>query len=207
MTLVQGLDFAAVVVFAISGSLAASRSQLDLVGFWFIAVLTSVGGGTLRDLLLGREAVFWVANPTYILIACAVATVIFFTAHLFESRIKALQWADAFALAFAVAAGAGVAQGMNAGPIIIVFMGIATGCFGGLMRDVTCNEVPLLLKSGELYATCAFTGGLALIGATKLEIPLVIGFALCAAITFVLRAGSLIWGWSLPVYKSRPPRA
>lgn len=206
MTPLAALDYASVIVFAISGALAASRAQLDLVGFAFVACLTAVGGGTLRDLLLNREAVFWVADPTYIVIACLVSAVVFFTAHLFESRQKALLWADAVALSVAVAAGAGVALKLGQPPVIVALMGVATGCFGGMMRDVVCNEVPLILKHGELYASAALAGPLALLLASQFEIPRFFEFIICAIVTFTLRAGSLAWGWSLPVYKSRPPK-
>jgi Predicted membrane protein len=206
MTPLAALDYASVIVFAISGALAASRAQLDLVGFAFVACLTAVGGGTLRDVLLNRDAVFWIADPAYIVIACLVAAVVFFTAHLFESRQKALMWADAVALSVAVAAGAGVALKLGQPPVIVALMGVATGCFGGLMRDVVCNEVPLVLKQGELYASAALAGALALLFASYMELPSIFEFILCGILTFTLRAGSMIWGWSLPVYKSRPPK-
>lgn len=207
MTLLAVLDYASVIVFAISGALAASRAQLDLVGFAFLACLTAVGGGTLRDVLLNRDAVFWIAEPSYILIACLVAAGVFFTAHRFENRMTALMWADAVALSVAVSAGAGVALKLGQPPVIVALMGVATGCFGGLMRDVVCNEVPLVLKQGELYASAALLGAMALLGASYFDFPPVLEFALCGVLTFTLRAGSLIWGWSLPVYKSRPPRS
>ena len=98
------LDYASVLVFALTGALVASRAQLDLVGFAFIACLTAVGGGTVRDLLLDRHPVFWVGQPDYILIAVAAAVVVFFTAHLVESRYNWLVWLDSFALSIAVAA-------------------------------------------------------------------------------------------------------
>ncbi len=206
MTPLAALDYAAVIVFAISGALAASRAQLDLIGFAFLACLTAVGGGTLRDVLLNRESVFWIEDPTYILIACLVSAVVFFTAHLFESRLKALLWADAVALSVAVVAGAGVALKLGQPPIIVALMGVATGCFGGMMRDVVCNEVPLILKHGELYASAALAGPLALLAASYFDLPSFISFLICAIVTFTMRAGSLAWGWSLPVYKSRPPK-
>lgn len=206
MTPLAVLDYASVIVFAISGALAASRAQLDLVGFAFVACLTAVGGGTLRDLLLNRDAVFWIEDPAYIVIACLVSAVVFLTAHLFESRQKALLWADAVALSVAVAAGAGVALKLGQPPVIVALMGVATGCFGGMMRDVVCNEVPLILKHGELYASAALAGPLALLLASQFEIPRFFEFIICALVTFTLRAGSLAWGWSLPVYKSRPPK-
>lgn len=206
MTLIGLLDLAAVFVFALTGGLAASRAQLDVVGFVFIASLTAVGGGTVRDLLLDRT-VLWVADPRYLGLATLAALIVFFTAHLLESRIRALTWLDALALAVAVPAGVGIA--LNHGqpwPIVLV-AGVVTGAMGGLMRDVVCNEVPLVLKKGELYATCALAGGGAalLAGLTGLAQPLAL--VICAGVTFALRAGSLAFGWRLPAYRPRPPRS
>ncbi|MGB5556956.1 MAG: trimeric intracellular cation channel family protein [Paracoccaceae bacterium] len=206
MTLLPLLDYAAVFIFALTGALVASRAQLDVVGFAFVASLTAVGGGTVRDVLLDRNPIFWVAAPSYILVAAAAAVLVFFTAHLFESRLQVLTWLDACALAVAVPAGVAAALSLDQHWGIVLLMGVATGCFGGLLRDVVCNEVPLVLKQGELYVTAAFTGaGAALIALQAL--PIGIALLICAAVTFTLRAGSLIFGWSLPVYKSRPPRS
>ncbi|KGM87754.1 putative membrane protein [Roseovarius mucosus DSM 17069] len=200
------LDYASVLIFALTGALVASRQQLDIVGFAFIACLTAVGGGTLRDVLLDRNPVFWLGNPNYILIACVAALVVFFTAHLVESRYRLLLWLDSFALAVAVPAGVSAAMLMAQSPVIVVLMGMVTGCMGGLMRDVVCNEVPLVLKQGELYVTAAFAGALGAMGAAMLsDDPLVI-LGTCAALTWALRAGSLGFGWRLPVYRARPPR-
>ena len=201
------LDYASVLVFALSGALVASRAQLDIVGFFFIACLTAVGGGTLRDLLLDRNPVFWVADPMPLAIACVAALVVFFTAHLLESRYRVLLWLDAVALSVAVAAGAGVAQAMEQSAGIVLVMGVATGTFGGLMRDVVCNEVPLVLKQGELYVTAAFAGvGAALLAAILTTHPVAPVLA-CMLTCFALRAGSLAFGWRLPVYRARPPRS
>lgn len=205
MTLLAFLDHASVFVFALTGALVASRAQLDVVGFVFVACLTAVGGGTLRDVMLDR-AVFWVAAPQFIALAAAAAVLVFFTAHLLESRLRAIEWLDACALAVAVPAGVGVALGLDQHPGIVLIMGVATGCFGGLMRDVVCNEVPLVLKQGELYVTAAFAGaGAALVALALLERTDVALMA-CAGVTFALRAGSLAFGWRLPVYRARPPR-
>jgi uncharacterized membrane protein YeiH len=206
MTLLVLLDYASVLVFALTGALVASRAQLDIVGFFFIACLTAVGGGTLRDVLLNREFVFWVAEPTYIAIACTAALVVFFTAHLLESRYRALIWLDSLALAIAVPAGVGVAMGLDQPAAIVLIMGMVTGCLGGLMRDVVCNEVPLVLKQGELYASAAFAGAGAALIARELGAGTLTVLAACALLTWVLRAGSLAFGWRLPVYKSRPPK-
>lgn len=206
MTLLMLLDYAAVFVFALTGALVASRAQLDIVGFIFIASLTAVGGGTLRDVILNRETVFWVADPTYIGVAAVAAIAVFWTAHLLESRYRAILWLDACALAVAVPAGVGVALALDQSFGIIVIMGITTGCFGGLMRDVVCNEVPLVLKQGELYVTCALAGGVAALLALAAGLSVGAALLICAGATFALRAGSLKFGWKLHVYKGFPPR-
>ena len=205
MTLPDLLDFASVLVFALTGALAASRAQLDIIGFSFLASLTAVGGGTLRDVLLDRNPVVWIERPSFIGLAVAAAVLVFFTAHLFESRLRVLTWLDALALSVAVPAGVGVALAAGQPWSVTLIMGIATGCFGGLMRDVVCNEVPLVLRQGELYVSAAFAGATA----TLLALPVLpsgVALLLCATVTFALRAGSLLFGWQLPVYRSRPPR-
>ncbi|SEK44194.1 Uncharacterized membrane protein YeiH [Roseovarius nanhaiticus] len=200
------LDYASVLIFALTGAIVASRAQLDIVGFAFIACLTAVGGGTLRDVLLDRYPVFWMHDPTYILIAVSAAVLIFFTAHLVESRYRWLLWLDAFALAVAVPAGVSAAMLMSQPAPIIVLMGMVTGCMGGLMRDVVIGEVPLVLKQGELYVSAAFAGALAAVLLRYVDAEPLFLLGGCASVTWALRAGSLAFGWSLPVYKARPPR-
>ena len=204
MTPLALLDYAAVLVFALTGALVASRAQLDIVGFAFLACLTGVGGGTLRDLMLDRNPVFWIADPTYLAVGCGAAVLVFFAAHRLESRYTAILWLDAVALAVAVAAGTGIAKAMGQPAAIVVVMGMVTGCAGGLMRDVVANEVPLVLKQGELYVTCALVGSIASVLAAPSG-PLGAAVA-CALVTFCLRAGSIGLGWRLPVYKARPPK-
>lgn len=204
-TALQILDYAAVAVFAVTGALAASRSQLDIVGFIFIACLTATGGGTLRDAILDRT-VFWVADPVVLAVATAAAVAVFFSAHLLESRYRALLWIDAFALAVAVPAGVAAATADGQSWPIVLVMGMVTGCLGGLLRDVVCNEVPLVLKQGELYVTCAFAGAIAAVLAARLGAGEMATLGICALVTLGLRAGSIAFGWRLPVYRTRPPQ-
>lgn len=206
MTLLSALDYASVAVFALTGALVASRAQLDIVGFIFVACLTALGGGTLRDAILNRDMVFWVADPVMLAVAGSAAVAVFFSAHLLESRYRALLWLDACALAVAVPAGVGVAMGMGSAWPIVIVMGMITGCMGGLMRDVVCNEVPLVLKQGELYVTAAFAGAVAAVVAAASGAETGLALLICAAVTVTLRAGSLALGWRLPVYRARPPR-
>ncbi|QYK43666.1 MAG: TRIC cation channel family protein [Paracoccaceae bacterium] len=200
------LDLASVAVFALTGALVASRSQLDIVGFIFVACLTAVGGGTVRDVLLNREAVFWIAQPHYLAVATAAAVLVFLTAHRVESRYRLLLWLDALALGVAVPAGVAVALELGAAWPVALVMGMITGCLGGLMRDVVCNEVPLVLKEGELYVTCAFAGSAAAVAAMAAGMAEPAALWLCGAVVVGLRAGSLALGWRLPAYRARPPR-
>ncbi|MFD1341010.1 trimeric intracellular cation channel family protein [Litorisediminicola beolgyonensis] len=202
--LFQVLDYLSVLVFALTGALVASRAQLDVVGFAFFAALTGVGGGTLRDVLLDRNPVFWIADPWYLAVAAGAAVAVFFFAHRLESRYDALQWLDAAALAVAVSAGSGIAASLGEPWPIVVVMGMVTGCMGGLTRDVVANEVPMVLRQGELYVTCAFAGSC--VTAALDVFPAALAALACAATVFGLRAGSLALGWRLPVYKAQPKR-
>lgn len=204
MTLLSALDFTSVWIFALTGALVASRAQLDPVGFIFLACLTAVGGGTIRDVLINRDPVFWIGNPLYLGVAIAAAALVFVWAPFLENRYRVLIWLDALALAVAVPAGVGVALQAGLSWPVVMVMGVATGCLGGLLRDVICNEIPLVLKSGELYVTAAFAGSAVASAMAAAGLP----FALlvCAAVTFVLRAGGIAFGWRLPSYRPRPPR-
>jgi uncharacterized membrane protein YeiH len=205
VSLVLLLDYAAVFVFALTGALVASRAQLDIVGFIFLACLTATGGGTLRDIILDRDAVFWVREPAVLMVATVAAVLIFFTAHLAESRYRWLLWLDAVALSVAVPAGVGVALDTGQTGAIVILMGVMTGTFGGMLRDVVANEVPLVLKQGELYLSAAFAGSAAALAALWLGTDQALALLAAAGVTFALRAGSMAFGWKLPVYRSRPP--
>lgn len=205
MDLTQIIELTSVFVFALTGALVASRAQLDIVGFVFFACLTGVGGGTFRDLVLGRSPVFWVTDPTSLYVASIAAIIVFFVAPLLESRYRWLIWLDAAALSIAVPAGVTIALQAQQTWSIVLLMGVATGTFGGLLRDVIANEVPILLHKGEMYASAALGG------AAMCPICLHFGLSLAgslwvvAGVTFLLRVGSLALGWKLPTYKSRAP--
>ncbi len=155
--IVGWLDVAGVAVFAASGALTASRQQMDVVGFALVATVTGIGGGTIRDLLLGTGPVFWVFAPSYLFLCVGVAILLFFAAPLFESRFRALLWADAAGLAIFCVIGAEAALRAGSPGSVAVLMGVITATFGGLVRDVLCAEVPLILRR-EIYATAAAVG-------------------------------------------------
>jgi uncharacterized membrane protein YeiH len=145
------LDLIAVFIFALTGGLVASRAQLDIVGFLFLSCLTGVGGGTLRNPILGRDPVFWVGSPHYLGVACFAAILAVFPPTRLESRYQAIVWLDALALSVAAVAGVSIAREAGASWPIVLIMGVATVTVGGLMRDVVTNEIPLVLRKGDLY--------------------------------------------------------
>ena len=152
-TFISVLDIMGVMVFAATGALVASRKEMDLIGFGLMACLTGVGGGTLRDLLLGR-AVFWIADPLAIGICLAIALLLFFTAHRVQRRYPVLLWADAVGISLYGVMGAELARQSGAGPLVAIVMGMMTATFGGLLRDVVCGEMTLVLRK-EVYVTAA----------------------------------------------------
>jgi len=202
--LLPWLDYLGIAVFAAAGALAASRKQLDIVAFVFFAGVTAVGGGTLRDILLDVP-VFWVRNPNYLAIPLVVACVVYFTAHLVESRYRVLLWADAIGLAAYAVVGSAKTLSIGASPADALALGILTATFGGVIRDVLAGEPSVILRR-ELYITAAFAGALTFVVLATAGAPFWTGATLGFLVAFGVRAGALIWGWALPVYRARPGR-
>jgi len=204
MTLFQLLDYASVAVFAASGALAASRKQLDIIGFLFLAGVTGTGGGTLRDLVLGVP-VFWVINPDYVLVCSAVAMIVYFTAHLVESRYKLLLWLDAIGLALFSTIGAAKGLEISGSPTIAIISGVLTATFGGILRDLLAHEPSVLLRP-EVYVTAALVGAAVFTLTDFANFPPVVDAAIAMAAAFIIRGGALKFGWAFPLYKPRPGR-
>ncbi|NKC32253.1 trimeric intracellular cation channel family protein [Roseomonas sp. BU-1] len=201
----QVLDLLGIAVFAASGALVASRKQLDAVGFVLIGMVTGFGGGTVRDLLLGRTPVFWLRQPELPLIAAAAALLVFFFAHRVESRFKALLWADAVGLALFAVLGAEIALIAGAEAWAAVLLGTVTATAGGILRDVICNELPLILRK-EIYITAAAAAALGYVALRLAPLPRDVALLAGIALGFGIR-GAAIWrGWSLPAFKPRPAR-
>jgi uncharacterized membrane protein YeiH len=204
MTILQLLDYAGVAVFAATGALAASRKQLDIIGFLFLGSITGIGGGTFRDLILGKP-VFWVGNPAYVLVCASIAVLVFFTAHLVESRYKLLLWLDAVGLSAYAAMGAAKGLDASGSPTVAIVMGMLTATFGGILRDLLAGEPSVLLRP-EVYVTAALIGASVFTLADLLGAPLSVSAPLAFAAAFLVRGGALKFGWSFPTYRSRPGR-
>lgn len=198
------LDYAGIAVFAATGALAASRKQIDMIGFLFFAAITGIGGGTVRDLVLDVP-VFWVANPDYLVICVVTAVIVYFTAHLFESRYRLLLWLDAIGLAAYCVFGAWKAYSVTGSPVIGVVMGVITASFGGILRDQLAGEPSILLQR-EIYITAALAGSSVYIGLVMAGLPVMAAALPAALVAFAIRGGALKFGWSFPPYKARPGR-
>lgn len=190
------LDFAAVALFAATGAVAAARKGMDIIGLIWLAAVTGVGGGTVRDLLLGLP-VFWVYQPAYLGIAAAVSVLVFFLAKVPARSESVLLWLDALGLAFVSVAGAGKALDFGAPAATAVLMGVFTGTLGGVLRDVLAQEPSVLLRK-EIYITASLLGAAVYVLAIKLGVGGPAASLIGIAAGFGLRAGAMLRGWSLP---------
>ncbi|MEE2692141.1 MAG: trimeric intracellular cation channel family protein [Pseudomonadota bacterium] len=200
----QALSAIGLFVFAISGALTALRNDLDIFGVAMIAFVTGVGGGTIRDVLLGSFPVWWVKEPQAIAICVAGALAATVAQPAIASRLKALIWADAAGLAVFAILGAQAALAVGASEVIAVFMGAVTATFGGVVRDVLCNEVPLVLRQ-EIYATAALIGAGIYVGLLAVGVETGLSAILAAAATFAIRAAAIVF--NIPSPKFGRPRA
>lgn len=199
-TLIYWLDFFGIVVFALSGALMAGRYRLDPFGVGVLATVTAIGGGTIRDVVLGAYPVFWVERPEYLALTFATA---FITIVLIRKPKRVpkrfLLLADAFGLALFAVLGAQKTLTLGFSPFIAVVMGGITGVAGGMIRDVLCSEIPLILRQ-EIYATAALLGGglyvLMQYMAISIEVSLIV--SVLAALT--LRLAAIYWRVSLPAF-------
>ena len=197
-----------VAVFALSGALMAARKGMDPFGFALLATLTGVGGGTLRDLLIGTRPVFWVGDPTDVLVCLIVAELVF---ALGPRRVAALEggrrgrvllWADALGLALFAVMGTLKALASGVPALSAVALGTVTAAFGGIIRDIVAGTTPLVLRQ-EIYVTAAALGAAVLVGLRGLGLDPVLSAALGFAAAFALRALALLRGWSLPAFPGR----
>jgi uncharacterized membrane protein YeiH len=198
--LLYWFDLFGVAVFAVSGALTAGRLGLDLLGVLVIASFTAIGGGTVRDLLLARHPIFWIRDPTYLVVIAAAAVLTMGWVRCFSPPGGSLLVADALGLALFAMSGAEIAEERNLSPIIVVLMGTMTGVAGGVFRDVLSGRVPLLLQR-DIYATAAVAGiALSLVlRALGLRRGWAFGVGLVAIAA--LRLLAIAWGLRLPVFR------
>ena len=202
MTLLYLLDIAAVAVFALTGALVASRSQLDIVGFIFVACLTAVGGGTIRDVLLDRRPLFWVQNQEYVwlVVALTLTAPLLLRARRLQLMDTLMEVADACGLGLFAISGASVALVAGMPGIVAVLMGAITAVFGGVLRDVLCNEIPKVFHDHRPYTLCAFIGCTLFLALHALDVaPQLSTVAGICTITG-LRLLAVARGWRIPAW-------
>jgi uncharacterized membrane protein YeiH len=185
-------------VFAISGVLTAGSKSLDWLGVAVIAVVTAIGGGTLRDLLLQRP-IFWIADPTYLLVILGATGFTLFYVHFRVPNRKALLIADGLGLAFFTIGGVQIAQQAGLTGLLAVLMGTITGVAGGMIRDVLCAEIPLILRRGQLYASSTLVGAALYLVLERAGLPRDPAALIGMGTIVVVRFAAILWRLELPV--------
>lgn len=199
MTLLRILDLVGVGVFAVSGTLAAGRQRFDLLGVAIIATVTAIGGGTLRDLLMDRP-VFWFTDTAYLLaIFVAIALTMLYVRFRHPPE-RQLEIADALGLALFGMAGAQIAETAQLPALIVIFIATVTATFGGVLRDVLCNEVPMILQRGNIYASAVIAGAGIYLLLQHLGIPRAYASISGMIVVAGLRLAAIWWQISLPVF-------
>lgn len=202
--LLQFLDYIGVAVFALTGAIMASRKGLDILAFLFLATITGIGGGTLRDVLLDVP-VFWTLNDRYLLVCLAMSALMWVAGPQVEKLGKPLRWADAIGMAAYCVMGAAKALAVTDSALVAILMGTMTATFGGILRDIVVGEKSALLKP-EIYVSAALAGSALYVGLRMAEMDSWVAAGLAAAFALILRGGAIVAGWTLPVYKSGASR-
>ena len=198
-TLLYWVGMAAVAVSALTGVLDSSRKSMDLIGALLVGVATALGGGTIRDLLLDRN-VFWVVDQTYLIAALGTGLLTFFLARAWPVPPRLFLIPDAIGLALFTIVGTQVSLQWHAPWLVASLMGVITGIVGGVLRDILCNDVPSVFLKGELYATAAWLGALAMIALQEIGVSPVLASWLAMALVLILRLLAMRFHITLPAF-------
>jgi uncharacterized membrane protein YeiH len=197
MDLLYTLDLIGTVAFAASGALAGVRRGMDLFGILVLAMVTAIGGGTLRDLLLGDLPPFCLRDETYLWLPIIAALLVFFTHRRLPRFAPVLLYLDAIGLGTFVVIGTGKAISLHTGPIGAVLMGVITATAGGVMRDILSNEIPLIMRR-EIYASACILGGIIMVMMQNMNAPDNLSLLISASAAILLRILAIRYNWSLP---------
>ena len=197
------IEMVATFAFAFSGLIAGARKKMDLVGLCIVSGVSAFGGGTLRDILLDRRPFFWVVNShwLWLLIGLCLLAMIFMRERHFEFTEKAIQIPDALGLGLFTALGTQIALELGMPAIVAALMGMMTAVFGGVLRDICCNEIPKAFNDHQPYAILAFLGGWLLIGLSEMHLPEWLVLFISAGVTTLLRGLAIQLKWQLPSWK------
>jgi uncharacterized membrane protein YeiH len=197
------VELGATAAFALSGVLEAARKRMDAVGVCAVGFLAAFGGGTLRDLLLDQRPFFWVRHVEVLwgVLAICVLAMLFLRRRHFEVTERAIQWPDALGLGLFAATGLDQALQLQMPAVVAVLMGIITGVFGGVLRDIVCNEIPSAFKDHRPYAVCVFAGGWVYVGLVEIAAPAWLALVVCVVVTAGLRALAVWHDLELPAWR------
>jgi uncharacterized membrane protein YeiH len=197
-------EAAATIAFALSGVIEGARKRLDAVGICVVGGLAAFGGGTIRDVLLDRRPLFWVqhAGWIWVLLALCIGALVFMRSRHLEPTERAMQWPDALGLGLFTASGTQIALDSSVPAVVAVVLGMVTAVFGGVLRDIVCNEIPSAFSDHRPYAICAFAGGWAMVAAHAANVPDWAAVLIAAAVACALRLAALAWDWRLPAWQA-----
>lgn len=191
------LDMAGVVACAIAGTLLAQHKGFDIAGCILVSMVNAIGGGTLRDMALDRHPLFWMTDLNYVIVITITSLILQIFFHLYHKIDKALKFFDAIGLAAFSVIGFKVALAQDMSPVIAVMMGVWTAIIGGLLRDIICNEIPLLLQR-EIYITASIAGSLTYLALDYWGVDAVTNEFMMLFIIFFVRMLALKFDWHLP---------
>jgi uncharacterized membrane protein YeiH len=199
--MLQLLDYFGIIVFAITGGLVAARRHVDIIGFMWLATITGIGGGTVRDLILNRP-VFWVDAPLYLILCLLTGAAMFFTAHHLHRHFRLILWCDALGLAVFAVIGTEIAQHAGAPSVVCVLMGVMTATLGGIMRDLLAG-VPSLILRREIYVTAAVAGSMTYLLLATTGLPETLAAMMAMTVGFSMRACALLYRLKLPGFNQK----
>ena len=191
------LDMVGVIACAIAGTLLAQHKGFDIAGCILVSMVNAIGGGTLRDMALDRHPLFWMTDLNYVIVITITSLILQIFFHLYHKIDKALKFFDAIGLAAFSVIGFKVALAQDMSPVIAVMMGVWTAIIGGLLRDIICNEIPLLLQR-EIYITASIAGSLTYLALDYWGVDAVINEFMMLFIIFAVRMLALKFDWHLP---------
>ncbi len=197
--MLQVIFVIAVAAEAMTAALAAGRRKMDWFGVCVLAAVTALGGGTMRDTLLGHYPLTWVKDPVLLLVACGAALLTIFVAHFMEKLRWPFLILDALGLVVFTIIGCNVALDMGQSPVIVIVAGMITGIAGGILRDVLCNDVPLVF-SGELYATVSIVTGVIYYFGRQANLVHDFVTVIAAVVGFTLRVLAIRFNWAMPKF-------
>lgn len=197
--MLEAMFFIAITAEAMTAALAAGRRKMDWFGVCLLACVTALGGGTARDILLGHYPLYWVHNPYVLLLVCGAALLTIATARVVDKLRWPFLLLDALGLVVFTIVGCNVAIEMGQHPLVIIVAGMVTGIVGGILRDVLCNDVPLVFSS-ELYATVSIVTGVLYYFGLQANLPSDLVMLVAIAVGFALRVVALIFKWEMPKF-------